>query len=126
MGKGKGIAAIIFFAIFTFFTSAIAFSGEFVFMANLWFFLISLSAWTTGLLVPGILCLLEKKVKNVYKYLYTILPVTLFWFLLYTFVIAIAFRENFMVGYIGFLALGLGLSVLGGLIVAGLSAIYPY
>lgn len=126
MGQGKGIAGIIFFVLFTFFTTAIAFSGTFSFTANLWFFLIGVLAWTTGLLIPGIFCLLERKVKKSSKYLYAILPVTLFWFLLYTLIIAIAFRENFISGFTAFLGLGLGLSFLGGLVVAGIAAIYPY
>jgi len=107
-------------------TSAIAFSGTFTFTANLWIFLIGVLAWTTGFLIPGIFCLKQRKVKNSIKYLYTILPVTLFWFSIYTFVTALASRENFMTGFIAFLGIGLGLSFLGGLLVAGLAAVYPY
>jgi hypothetical protein len=88
--------------------------------------LIGVLAWSTSFLIPGIFCLMERKLKKSFKYLYTILPVTLFWFLIYTFIITVAFKENFLVGFTVFLGLGLGLSFLGGLLVAGVAALYPH
>ncbi len=121
MGKGKGIAGIILFSIFTLMAIAVRFSLEPDFpletAANINFIMFILMV-TTGLLIPGIYSLKEIKLKQGYFYLYSILPTTLLWLIVYTIIISALAPLTFVSTYLEFIGLGLGLSILLGHIVA--------
>ena len=122
MGKGKGIAGIIIFSLFALMAIAVKFSLEPDFpleaAANINFITFLLMV-VTGLLIPGILCLKEIKIKQGFIYLYSILPTTLLWIILYTFLVSVLAPLTFMSTYLEFMGLGFGLSILLGHLVAG-------
>ena len=119
MGRGKGIAGIIAFIFFTMMSigTNIAFkelfSSEEAAMA---LFVISLLIWSTGFLIPGIVCLLEYKVQKWGIFVYLIIPITLFWFLIYTFIITALAPSTFMSSFQEFLGIGVAASIILGII----------
>ena len=124
MGQGKGIAGIVIFSIFTLMAMAVRFSLEPDFpleaAANINFITFLLMV-VTGLLIPGILCLKEIKIKEGFIYLYSVLPTTLLWTIIYTFIVSVLAPLSFISTYLEFMGLGFGLSILLGHIVAGLA-----
>lgn len=100
MGRGKGIAGIIAFIFFTMlsigmnsvFTELNSVEEE----AAMALFVISLLIYSTGFLIPGIVCLLEYKVQKWGIFVYLIIPITLFWFLIYTFIVTALAPTTFM------------------------------
>ena len=119
MSRGKGIAGIIAFIIFTLMSIGLKialkelFSSEEAAMA---LFVISLLIWSTGFLIPGIICLLEYEVKRGLIFVYFLIPVTLMWFLIYTFIINVLAPSSFMSTFQEFLGIGIVLSVILGII----------
>ena len=124
MGKGKGIAGIITFAIFTLMAIGMRFSldpsvtSEIAATINFVAFILMIA---TGFLIPGIICLIKIKVKKGFIHMYSAIPVTLLWFILYTFLVSMLAPSTFMSTYLEFMGLGVGLSILLGILVAGFS-----
>ncbi len=119
MSKGKGIAGIIAFIFFTLMSIVIniAFkeliSSEEAAMA---LFVISLLIWSTCFLIPGIIYLLECEVKRGLIFVYSTIPMTLFWFLIYTFIITALAPSTFMSSFQEFLGIGVAVSIILGII----------
>ncbi len=119
MGRGKGIAGIIAFIFFTLMSIGInsaskeLISSEEAAMA---LFVISLLIWSTSFLIPGIICLLEYEVKRGLIFVYLIIPMTLFWFLIYTFIITALTPSTFMSSFQEFLGIGVAVSIILGII----------
>jgi len=121
MGKGKGIAAMVFFVFFLFPSIAIVFElyGYNAEMAIIIFVELIL-LFSTAFLIPGIFCLLGKKY-DVAKWYYALIPVTLLWFLIYTMVVAILAPTSFISSFLEFLGLGIGGAVVLAIIATCLS-----
>ena len=119
MGRGKGIAGIIAFIIFTMMSIGINIAFKELISseeAAMILFVVSLLLWSTGFLIPGIICLLEYKVKRGGIFVYLIIPLTLFWFLIYTFIITALAPSTFMSTFQEFLGIDVGVSILLGII----------
>ena len=123
MGQAKGVVAITFFFIFTIFSFIISFglgndaaaSGYDIEIAI--FFLVEFLLFSsTGLLIPGIFCILGKKY-NKAKWYYALIPTTLLWILIYTMVVAILAPTSFVSSFLEFLGLGMGGSIVLAIIV---------
>jgi len=123
MGKGKGIAAIVFFVFFIFVSIAVAFGigldaessgydSEIAVVILVEFILL----FSTGLLIPGIFCLLEMRY-DVAKWYYALIPVTLLWMMIYTMVVAILAPTSFISNFQDFWGLGIGASVVLAIVV---------
>lgn len=117
MSKGKGITGIIAFVVFLLISIWIKINISMTEDASIIILLMSLLLWGMGLLVPGILELLEIKVKRGYIFLYALIPCILTWFLIYTFVVVALAPSAFMSSYQKYMGLGLGLSVVLGFII---------
>ena len=119
MSKGKGIAGIIAFIFFTLMSIGINIAFKELISseeAAMILFVISLLIWSTGFLIPGIVCLLEHEVKRGLIFVYLIIPLTLLWFLIYTFIITALAPLNFMSSFQEFLGLGIAASIILGII----------
>ena len=124
MSKGKGIAGIIAFIFFTMMSIGINISMKEVISseeASMTLFVISLLIWSTGFLIPGIICLLEYEVKRGLIFVYLIIPITLLWFLIYTFIISALAPSTFMSSFQEFLGIGVAASIILGIIATCLS-----
>jgi len=117
MGQAKGIVAITFFFIFTIFSFIISFglgsdaaSGGYDPEIAIFFLVESLLLFSTGLLVPGIFCLLEKQYDTA-KWFYGLIPTTLLWMLIYTLIVAVLAPTAFISNFLEFLGLGFGGSI---------------
>lgn len=119
MGQGKGIAAMVFFVFFIFISIAIAnglgttagidFEIAIVILVEL------ILLFSTAFLIPGIFCLLGKQYGSA-KWYYALIPVTLLWIVIYTMVVAILAPTSFLSNFLEFLGLGIGASVVLGIV----------
>jgi len=119
MGRGKGIAGIIAFIFFTMMSIGINIAFKELISseaAAMILFVISLLIWSTGFLIPGIFCLLEHEVKRGLIFVYLIIPLTLLWFLIYTFIITALAPSTFMSTFQEFLGIGVAASIILGII----------
>ena len=114
MGRGKGIAGVIAFAILSLISIGLKFSFEPISSSEegaMIILVLSLLIWGMGFLIPGIFCLLEIEVKKGLIYLYIIIPLILFWFLIYSFIVYALAPSTFMSTFQEHMGLGIGLSI---------------
>ncbi|MHA1106952.1 MAG: hypothetical protein ACTSPN_14760 [Promethearchaeota archaeon] len=123
MGLAKGIVALVFFVFFL----PIAFAAGFGISNDaavngydveigIFFLVEFLLLFSTGLLIPGIFCILGKQY-NKAKWYYALIPTTTLIFLFYTMIVAIFSPTSFVSNFIEFLGLGIGSSIFLAIIV---------
>ncbi|MBY9018541.1 MAG: hypothetical protein KGD66_06895 [Candidatus Lokiarchaeota archaeon] len=127
MGLAKGIVALVFFVFFLPVSFAVGFGIANDAAVNGYdaeigiFFLVEfLLLFSTGLLIPGIFCILGKQY-NKAKWYYALIPTTTLIFLFYTMIVAIFSPTSFISSFLEFLGLGIGSSIFLAIIVVCVS-----
>ncbi len=124
MGRGKGIAGLIAFAILSLISIGLKTSFEPFSISeegSMIILVLSLFIWGTGFLIPGIFCLFEIELKKELICVYLIIPLILFCFLVYSFIIYALAPLTFMSTFQEHMGIGVGLSILLGIVLACVS-----
>ena len=124
MGKGKGIAGIVFFVFFILISIGLAYdlgtNAEIDSEIAIVIFVECVLLFSTAFLIPGIFCLLGKQY-GILRWYYALIPVTLLWFLIYTMVVAILAPTSFISNFLEFLGLGIGGAIVLAIVVMCMS-----
>lgn len=124
MGRGKGIAGVIAFVSLSLISIGLKISFEPTSSSEegaMIILVLSLLIWGMGFLIPGIFCLFEIEVKKGLICLYLIIPLILFWFLTYSFIVYALAPSTFMSTFQEYMGIGVGLSIVLGIIAACVS-----
>ena len=117
MGKKLSIFGIIIFIYFMLIGVLMAAQQPFGVIGSeivAWVWIIT---WIIALLIPSILNIRGIEIEDKVKYRYAFVAVACFWFLIYTFVIAIASPNDYLAGFVVFLWVGLLISLVGAFLV---------
>ena len=126
MGLAKGIVALVFFVFFLPIAFAVGFgigNDAAVYGYDpeiaIAIFVEMILLFSTGLLIPGIFCILGKQYDTA-RWYYALIPVETLWFLIYTMIVALTNPTSFMSTFWEFFGLGLGASIVLSIISIGL------